>query len=164
MAPDIDEKTQPVGYFFQNRLCDLTIESGPTVATQRDAGKEVERLTHRQRDDVSDPFPRDQNREALRLQPATSAGGTGLLDHELLELFAHGIRGRFAVALLDVIEDAFPTRLIRAMPALTVVLVRDGFARGAAQHDLLHGRREIPPRRVEIELVGARQRRQHHLP
>ena len=44
---DVVEETQPVGYFFQNRLCDLTIESGPAVATQRDARKEVERLAHR---------------------------------------------------------------------------------------------------------------------
>src|SRR5439155_9010434 len=91
------------------------------------------------------------------------ARGTRLFDHISLELVAHAVRGGLAVALLDVLEDAGPARLVRAVPALAVVLIGERAARRALQEALLHDRGEILPWRVEVELVRPGQRRQHHL-
>src|SRR5438093_37263 len=82
------------------------VEPHSTVAAQRDFREEVERLTHRERHNVADALAGHQYREALRLEAATTAGGARLLDHVLLELFAHRIGRRLAIALLDVIEHA----------------------------------------------------------
>src|SRR3989442_37839 len=109
---DVDEEAQPLGDFLEDRLCDLRVQSGSAVATQGNTREEVERLTHRQGHDIADSLSRNEHRQALRLEPATAAGGTWLLDHELLELFAHGIRCGFTIALLDVIEYALPARLV----------------------------------------------------
>src|SRR6266550_7839356 len=97
---DVDEEAQPVRHLFQDWPRDLRIEPGAAIAAQRDFRKEVERLPHRERHDVADILAGHENRQALRLEAATAAGGARLLDHVLLELFAHRIGRRLAVALL----------------------------------------------------------------
>src|SRR6266540_4825306 len=107
---DVDEEAQPVRHFFQDWPRDLRIEASAAIAAHRDFRKEVERLPHRERPDLADILAGHEDRQALRLETATTAGGARLLDHVLLELFAHRIGRRLAVALLDVIEHPLPAR------------------------------------------------------
>ena len=160
----VDEKAQPVRHFFENGPRDVRIEPGAACPSQRNLREEVERLTDGKRHDVADALARHQDREAFRLEAAAAARGARLFDHVLLELLAHCIRPRLAVAFLYVIEHALPTGLVRAVPPLAVVLVGDRLSRRAPEQDLLDGRRQIAPGCIEIELVGLGEGRQHHLP
>ena len=164
VEPHIHEKAQPVGDFFEDRLGDFGVETGAAIAAQRNAREELERLAHGQRHDVADALAGHEDGQALRLEAPAPASRTGLLHHVLLELLADCVRRRLAIALFDVIEHAFPARLVRAVPAFAVVLIRDRLAGCALEQNLLHGRRQVAPRCIEIELVSARQRREDHLP
>src|SRR5207245_1839238 len=97
-------------------------------------------------------------------QPFAAARGARLLDHVFLELLAHAVGGGLAVAPLHVLQDSLPARLILPVPALARILERELLARRTRQDDLLHRRREILPRTVQIELERARETRQDHLP
>src|SRR5207247_6090743 len=111
---------------------------------------------------VTDAFPRHPDRQALGLEPPAAARRARLLDHVLLELLANGVGCGFAVALFYVIEDALPARLIRAVPALAVILVGDRFPGSALEQDLLHRGRQVAPRRIQVELVSPRECPQPH--
>src|SRR6185312_17149254 len=60
---------------------------------------------------------------------------------------------RFAIAALHEREHAFPRALVFAVEALGVETERRLAPRGAVQNHLAHLRRQIAPRRVEIEFV-----------
>jgi len=161
---DVHEEAQPVVHFLQNGPRDFGIQPGTTARPQRDLREKVERFPHGERDDFADALAGDQDRQALRFETAAAARGAWLFDHELLELLAHRIGRRFAVALVDVIEHALPARFIRAMPALAVVLIGDRLSGRAVEQNLLDRGRQITPRGIEIELVCLGERGQHHFP
>src|SRR5258705_9165842 len=85
---DVDEEAQPVRHLFQDWLRDLRFEPRPGNAPPPDFPKEVERLPHRERHDLADILAGHEDRQALRLETATTAGRARLLDHGLLELLA----------------------------------------------------------------------------
>src|SRR5438094_686970 len=159
IEPHVVEEAQPVLHFLEDGPGDLRVESGPAVAAQRQSLEEPHSFGHREVHHVAETLPADQHREALGTQPLASARGTRLFDHISLELVAHAVRGGLAVALLDVLEDAGPARLVRAVPALAVVLIGERAARRALQEALLHDRGEILPWHVEVGRVRPGQRR-----
>src|SRR5437879_8141880 len=120
IEPDVDEKAQPVGHFLEDGPRDLWIQSCAAVATQRYLREEVERLAYGKRHDLADVLAGHHDGEALRLETPAAACGARLLHHVLLELLAHRVRRRLAVALLDVIEHALPCRILRAGPPLAL--------------------------------------------
>src|SRR5207248_10768000 len=121
-------------------------------AQQRNPLATRQRIRHGQFHPVADALALQQHRQALRTEPLAVAGRARLLDHEFFELLAHAVGGGFAVATLDVLQDAVPARFILPMPALAVVLERQRLSRRARQDDLLRLRRQLLPRGVEVEL------------
>ena len=163
VEPDVLQEPQAVDDLLQDRAGDLGVESPLPVATQGQGPKELERIHHGQVHDLADALPVHQHGETLWLEPTAPARRAALLDHEFLELLAHAVGRRLAIALLDVFQDAGPARLVRPLPALAMVLIGERLARRTEQDRLAGGRREVLPRRVEIELERAGEGGQHDL-
>ncbi len=123
----------------------------------------VERGGDRHLDHLADVAAAEQHRQALRLEAPPVAGRARPLDHVRLELLAHRVRRRVAVAALDVAQDAFPARLVLAAELLALVAELDLLALDAVEQRLPRRGRQLLPRRVEVELQLAAQRGQDHL-
>src|SRR6266436_7555265 len=162
---DVAQEAQAIIHFLEDGPGDFRVEAAPgaPVAAQRNALEERQRIGYRKVDHVADALPVEQHRQALGPQPFAAARGARLLDHVLLELFAHAVGGGLPVAPLDVLEDPIPARLVLTVPTLAVVLKRERLSRRPGQDDLFYRCGQRLPRRVQVELERARQARQDHL-
>ena len=96
------------------------------------------------------------HREHLGLEPVAVADGARHLAQVLGPALALGVGLCLGVLPLDVGHDAFePRRVAHLAPVAVLPLHRDLVAL-AAQHRVLHGCRQVAPRRVEreVEVVG----------
>src|SRR3989449_8190231 len=152
----------PVVDLLEDGPGDLGVQPRAAVASQRQAFEEREGVHDGQVHHVADALALEEHGEALEAQPLAAAHGTRLLHHVFLELLAHRVGGRLAIAALDMLQHPLPPRLVLAVPALARVLERERAARRTLQHDLLHRGGQVPPGRVEVELEGARETRQDH--
>ena len=157
------KEPQAIVHLLEDRPRDVAVEARPAVAAERQSLEEGERITDRQLHHIAQAAPAHQHREALGAQPSPAARGARLFHHVFLELLAHAVGRGLTIAPLDVSEDAFPRRLVFAVPPLAVVLIREGAARCPLQDHLAHRGGEVLPGRSEVELEGARERRQDHL-
>ena len=160
---DVDEEAQPLAHFLEDRPRDVLVETRTTVLAHGHAIEELERFGDRELGDLADVQPVHRHRERLRLEPAAVTDGARRLDHELLELLAHAVGRRLVVAALHVREHPFPRAFEVAARASRVDAELGLLPRRAVENERLRFRREISPRRIEIELELLRQRRENRL-
>src|SRR3569833_2187730 len=153
---DVDEKSETLAHFLENRRGNLPIKSRLAVTAHRDVLEERQRLGHRQLDDLTDVPSFNGHRKRLGLETTSLARRARHFDHVLLQLHAHGVGIRLFIPPLDVAEHTFP---------LDAFFLRAAFgALVAVEHAVAHGLGQIAPRRVQVELQLPRERRQHDLP
>src|SRR5688572_17816309 len=95
----------------------------------------------------------DQDREALRAQAGTMAGGARLLGHVFLDPPADLLGIGFVGTPLEVVDDAFEAHAVGAATA-EAVPIGDGVALVACpvEEDLAVLRVELRPRRIRVDL------------
>src|SRR5690606_11697851 len=102
---------------------------------------------------------RDEYVAGRPVQARTVALRTGLVAQVFRELLAHRHRFGLAVAPLEIGNHALPAMRAPGGVAPRIgVLELDLLLAAAVQHDLLLFRRELVPRRLDIDLVRLRER------
>ncbi len=158
VEPHVHQKTEPVAYFLEDRAGDSRVEPGPAVRPNRYSLEELERVHYRQLAHLADVAITDGDGERFRAQPPTAARAARSLDHVCLELGAYRIGRRIGVAAFDVGDHALPRALVLAAELPRLHPDGGALAAGSVEDDVAHLRRELAPRRVEVELELLRQR------
>ena len=152
LEPDVHEEAQPLAHLLEHRAGDVGVEPGPARRAKR----------NRERRSRSRRSPRARRTRRCCCPAIVTASDSGLRrmpvalradgdDHVFLELAAHGVARGLVVAALHVGEDPLPLPGGLRIAALL---------RESVEQDLLHARRELSPRRVELELELLGERRE----
>ncbi len=118
IEPDVDEEPETRHDLLDHLVGDRTF---PLAQGRPETGRPAQRVLDGQRRDVPDVPVADRDGEDLWPQPFARALGARLGDHELLDLGLDVVRVRFAVAPLEVGDDAFEVGLVGALATLVLV-------------------------------------------
>ena len=115
----------------------------------------VQRAARRQRGELVDRRPVDEHRPGLRAQPRALAVRARPQRHVLLDLLAREVGVGLPVAALEVGHDPLELGRVGA-PAAEAVAIGDlnALAVGAVEEELAGLRRQVLPRRVEVDVVA----------
>ena len=146
---DVDEEPEPGVHLLQHPLGDEHV-----AVAELEVAQDVGGVADRERGHLGDRAPADGHRQDLGLEPGALAGRAGHLAHEALVLLARVVALGLGVAPLDPRHDALVVGVVGAVPAVPVAVADVHLLAGAVQHRLLRPRRQLLPRRVEVEALG----------
>ncbi len=147
VEPDIDEELQPGADLLHHLSRDHLLPRA-----QREALEQVVRGPDRQRRQLGDAPAPDLDRKRLRAKPRPAAVRARHLAHVTLDLLAHPLGVRVAVAALQPRHDAFELCVVAAQGAVPVAVLDMHSPRaGAVEEDLALWLGELGPRLVHAE-------------
>ena len=156
VEPDVEQEAQPRVDLLGHPLGDQSVTLG-----ELERGEELGRLADRHLTDLGDVLVADRDRQGVGLQACATAGATRDLAHVTLVLLARPVTLGTLVTTLDPGDDALVLGGVRAVAAVPVLVLDGQLALHPVQQDLLLLRREIAPRRIEIDVVDVRHRLEH---
>ena len=146
VEPDVEQEAHPCVDFLHDPLGDLLVAVGKLQGEQ-----ELGQFADRQRAQLGDRPAVHGHRERHRLEPRAVAGRARHLAHVPGELLPARVGLRLGVPPLDPRDHALERGVVRALPAVPV-LVPDVYLQVvAAQQRLLGLGRQLRPRRVHPE-------------
>ena len=105
--PDVRQESEPRADFLEDLMRDHFL-----ARRRLELAEELLEALDRHRRQFGDVQAADGNRECLGFEPRALTGLTRRRRHVLLDLFLDVVRGRFAVAPLQVLDHAFELRLV----------------------------------------------------
>ena len=111
--------------------------------------------------DIGNRFPGDLDRQALRLEPVSLAGGTGIHPHVLFDFAPDIARIGLLVAALQVRNHPFERPVVKLAATVFVVIKPDRLRAGAVEEKLLMLRGQLSKRGPKVEAEMGRQRFEH---
>ena len=154
--PHVVEELEPFADFLQHFVRDPLL-----IVVERQLGKRVQRVLHREFGIVHDISVVNSDRKAFRLQPTPAARGTGPCGHEPLHLFLHVGGCCFLVPSLQLGNDSFkpgPPLVPGPFPAFIDKI--QGTV-GAIQDHVPYVSRNLTKRGVKIKIIVNRHGFQH---
>ena len=146
VQPDVEQETHPGVDFLHDPRGDLPVAVGKLQGQQ-----ELGQLADGQRAQLGDRPAVHGHGQRYRLEPGAAAGRARHLAHVAGELLAARVRLRLGVPPLDPRDHALEVRVVRALPAVPVLVPDVDLQFVAAQQRLAGAFRQLRPRRVHPE-------------
>ncbi len=148
---DVDEELQPLVDLLEHAGGD-----GGVAIREPQSPQHVGRLADRQGGDVGDAVVLDGDGQGDGLQPRAGAGSTGHLAHEALEALTARVAVGLRVPSLHERDDALVRRVVRALPAVPVLVADVDLGRVPVQERGARlGRQGLPGSvHADVELVA----------
>ena len=146
VEPDVEQEAHPGVDFLDDPLGDLLVAVGQLQREQQ-----LGQLPHGQRAQLGDGPAVHRHRQRHRLEPGAAAGRAGHLAHVAGELLPAGVRFGLGVPPLDPRDHALERRVVRALPAVPVLVPDVHLEVVAAQQGLAGVGGQLAPRGVHPE-------------
>ncbi len=152
--PDVLEEPQPLLDLAKDQPRDVPLGLG-----QRDLVEPAPRLAHRERGELVDRHPADEDGARFRPQARALARRARHDRHELLDALAHRVGVRLAEPALEVRDDPLEAGGVGALaPVAVLVGDEDALPTGPVEEQRAMLRRQVLPGRVEVDVVLLGQR------
>ncbi len=146
VQPHVEQEAHPGVDFLHDPLGDL-----PVAVGQLQREQQLGQLANGQRAQLGDRPTVHGDRQRHRLQPGAATGRARHLAHVTGELLPARVRLRLGVPPLDPRDHALERRVIRALPAVPVLVPDVDLPVEAAQQGLAGGAGQLGPRRIHPE-------------